>query len=322
LSRLFIAFGITGGLLVLFAVCYALQLLDRGLMEAHLRAAALSATLCGSLFLGLFPRHVALSLSGWCTCLLVTTLTSSRMATLALLVIPVCHPYFKGRVLWKLTAGTLFALVGLTVFYTPAFQEHFFESGSGTVSDLLSGNFKDLGRFEAWSLMWDKAWQRPEFGHGIGSAFDFVPTIWEDMHQIHNDYLRIFYELGGVGLVLFVAVAVWQIMALRRSASGVSDDKARMALTGSFLGFIAMLITCATDNTLLYNTYYTNPLFALLGAAHGVASTSRYKIARADRTTAAAQGQSVRWRWGTRNRAEPGVVQPPIRWCNESKSSR
>jgi hypothetical protein len=32
-----------------------------------------------------------------------------------------------------------------------------------------------------------------------------------------------------------------------------------------------LLISCATDNTILYNIYFTNPLFAILGGAYGVA---------------------------------------------------
>jgi O-antigen ligase len=318
-ERLFFAFGITAGLLVLFAACYSLQIVDRGLMEAHLRAAALSATLCGCLFLGMFPRRVVVSLAGWFLCLVVAASTSSRMATLALVVVPVLHPCFRGRVFWKLIAGCLFAVVGLAVFYTPAFQEHFFESGKGTIADLFSGNFKDLGRFEAWSLMWDQAWKIPGLGHGMGSAFAFVPTIWEDMHQIHNDYLRIFYELGVIGLVLFVAVAVWQVVSLRRLSLSATNETARIAFTGAYLGFIAMLISSATDNTLLYNTFYTNPLFALVGAAHGNAWWARCERLCTSPLSAARQGRRVPARWTRHNRAALGAVVPSIRRHNESK---
>jgi O-antigen ligase len=319
MQRLIIAFGIASSLLVLFAICYVLEILDRGLMETHLRAAALSGTLCGCVFLAFFPRQKMLALAGWAACLLVATLTSSRMATLALLVVPIFHPHFRRRTWWKGIAAALFAALGLIVFNTPVFQEHFFESGTGSVSDLFSGDFKDLGRFEAWSLMWDKAWQKPWLGRGMGSAFNFVPTIWEDMHQIHNDYLRIFYELGAVGLLLFAAVALWLIIALRRLSKSMTNESARIAFTGAYLGFIAMLVTCMTDNTLLYNTFYTNPMFALLGAAHGVASSSSCKSAGPVEAVAGVSGRSTRSRWKTRNRAVLGGVRPAIRWHNESQ---
>jgi O-antigen ligase len=320
LRRLCVAFGMAAVLLVLFAVCYVLRILDPGLMEAHLRAAALSATLCGCVFLALFPRFTALALGGWCICLLVTTLTSSRMATLALLVVPVFHPYFKGRLLWKLSAAIAVAAVGLAVFYTPLFQHHFFESGAGSVSDLFAGNFKDLGRFEAWSLMWDKAWQQPWLGRGIGSAFDFVPTIWENMHQIHNDYLRIFYELGAVGLLVFATVAVWQIAALRRLISSTGGDDARTALAAALLGILAMLVTCLTDNTLLYNTFYTNPLFALLGAAYGVAwAECRENTALSRRATTGTPRRSLNARWTTPSRSAVGGARRAKRWHNPSR---
>ena len=38
----------------------------------------------------------------------------------------------------------------------------------------------------------------------------------------------------------------------------------RIAYCGAWLGFCGLLITCTTDNTLIYNVYYNDPLFALI----------------------------------------------------------
>ena len=43
-------------------------------------------------------------------------------------------------------------------------------------------------------------------------------------------------------------------------------------------GFCGLLITCATDNTLIYNLYYTDPLFALIGAVYGVVLADESKL--------------------------------------------
>ena len=268
---LFAAFG--GGLLLLtaFTAAYVTERFDREWMDTHLRSAALAATLCGCVFLGNFPRKKILPLVGWGACLLITALTSSRIATFGLLLAPVIHPHFRGKWLWKLTAAVVFMGLGLILFHTETFQKHFFESGEGTISDLFSGDIKDFGRVEAWSAMWDEAWESPLLGVGVGTAYDFVPHIWLDMNHIHNDYLRIFFELGLVGFFLFLGVVSWQLLTLYRMIASMDEGIVRSAFVGVWLGFIAMLISCVTDNTILYHMYVTNPLFALMGAAYGAA---------------------------------------------------
>jgi O-antigen ligase len=136
------------------------------------------------------------------------------------------------------------------------------------------------------------------------------------MHQIHNDYLRIFYELGVVGLLVFAAVVVWQIAALRRLINSAKDNDARTALAAAQLGLLAMLVTCTTDNTLLYNTFYTNPLFALLGAAYGVVWAERRESTATHRITSGTIGRSAHARWKTPNRPAFNGPRSPLRWHN------
>src|SRR5205085_6961999 len=85
-----------------------------------------------------------------------------------------------------------------------------------------------------------------------------------------NDYLRVGFELGLVGLAIFLAVLAWQLghlaVQIRRSRGVV-----RTAFTASWLGLLAFLISACTDNTLSYNLWYMDPLFAVMGAAYGVA---------------------------------------------------
>lgn len=272
---LFAAFGGALLLLTVFTAAYVTERFDREWMDTHLRSAALAATLCGCVFLGAFPRKKLLPLAGWGACLLITALTSSRIATFGLLVAPVIHPHFRGKWLWKFTAATVFVGLGLVLFHTDTFQKHFFESGEGTIGDLFSGDIKDFGRVEAWSAMWDEAWESPLLGVGVGTAYDFVPHIWLDMNHIHNDYLRIFFELGLVGFFLFLAVVSWQLLALNRLINSLDDGIVRSAFVGVWLGLIATLISCITDNTILYHMYVTNPLFALMGAGYGAAWAER-----------------------------------------------
>lgn len=270
LRWLYAAMGVSLVGLLAFAVAYATTMFDAEWMELLVRESALTATMIGSAFLAFFPRRKALALSGWGAALLMTTLTSSRMATLALLVILIVHPYGWGHWLRKASLACVFAAVGLVIFNTQTFQEHFFKSGQGTVGDVASGEFQGLGRFEVWPKVWDVAWERPYFGFGAGSIYSIVPVFWKNMISIHNDYLRVFYEFGIVGFALTAAVCGWQLLALRRQISLRGDDMARTAFTAGWLGFWAMLVSCATDNTIAY-VMYVNPLFIMIGAAYGAA---------------------------------------------------
>jgi len=257
----------------LYTFLFINEIFDPTWLETHVRSAALTTTVMGCVFLAAFPNRWVLPLSGWGACVAITTLTSSRMATLALLAAFVLHPLVKA-IQWKVAAVAACALIALGLFYTPTFQKHFFAGGSGDISDLASGKVDDLGRLDAWTLAWDQAIETPLLGKGVGSIHDFVDTIWEDTNQIHNDYLRLFYEVGLIGLAIYMSVAGWQLLALRKRMNETSGI-ARTALAGSYLGLCALLITCITDNTITYNLFYTDPLFALLGAVYGLLAGER-----------------------------------------------
>jgi len=184
----------------------------------------------------------------------------------------VIFPLFQRR-LTNIATACVFALLGIGLFYTPVIQKRFFEDGSGKLSEAFQGDYAGAGRFEAWPLIWEEAWKRPLLGDGVGSAYDFVPEVWEDTNHCHNDYLRLFFETGVVGLTFFLIAAISQLVTLRRRIVE-SRSVVRTAYTAVWLGMWAMLVSSATDNTILYNIYYTDLLFAVLGAAYGVTAAA------------------------------------------------
>lgn len=274
LRQLVAAFGVGLLFLSIYTAAYVTERYDMEWMSVHLRSATLTVMLIGCVYLSAFPRRKVLPLVVWGICLAITAVTSSRMATLGLLMAPMIHPLFRHK-FWKLSAAGAIAALGLMLFYTETFQSHFFETGKGTLSEALSGDMVDFGRRDTWIQVWDTGWERPLLGHGVGSAFDYVPTVWLDSNHVHNDYLRIFYELGFVGLGLFACVMTWQLITLRRQIALAQDDRVREMFAAAWLGFCALLLSCTTDNTIIYHVYYNNPLFALVGAAYGVAWAER-----------------------------------------------
>ncbi len=269
LERLLRVFIPTLVLLLLAAIVERLGLVAALGLRLSDRVLSLTAALAGCVFMSRFPERVSGPLVGWGACILVTGITGSRMATLVLLLIPLLHPLYR-RHLWRVGGVLALAGLGVALFYTPVFQERFFHEGSGTLEDVANGDFLSFGRFESWPDILDEAWRHPWLGAGVGTIYSFVPTVWAEMNHAHNDYLRISFEVGLVGLAVFLAVVGWQLwdiqVQIRRSRGAV-----RAAFAASWMGLLVFLISAATDNPLIYNLWYMDPLFAVLGAAYGVA---------------------------------------------------
>lgn len=265
------AFAIT--LLPLAVIVVAPHLVKSLAVEAALanRSAGLLAALIAAVMIAAYPPRLSFAVAGWTVCAALIAITGSRMAGLAaLLVVPV-HP---GYTSWKQRAvAALFPLVCmLIVFYTPGFQQRSFHGGEGGLGDLMEGDLNTSGRFEVWPMIWQAAGKHPVLGHGIGSASAFVAAVWPDMLHPHNDYLRVKFELGSVGLVILLSVIGWQMLDLKRKLRG-TEGVVRHALIASFLGLALLLIVAATDNALVYNLLVTDPLFVLMGAAYGTLAT-------------------------------------------------
>ena len=239
-----------------------------GLEPASTRQTAMTVALMAGLFLAEWPGRVTRPMLGWGLCAAVCALTESRMALMIVLALPVFHPVYR-QPLRRLVACLLIGAVCLGLLYTPTVQQQLFPDGRGGVSDLLDGDVKATGRFEVWPLILAEARDHPIIGAGVNASYDFVPTVWFRMTAPHNEYIRIGYEFGLVGLATFLLVVGWQLKSLsgwiRRSHGNV-----RRAYVASFLGLLVVLIAGCTDNPLGYNIGLGCPIFALMGAAHGV----------------------------------------------------
>ena len=238
------------------------------------RDAALSLALVSCVFLARTGSSPVLGYAGWIGCIGLILASTSRMAAVAAVLAVVLHPMYK-TFSRRLLAIAAMVVSAIAVFYTPMFQERTFYQGQGSISDLWEGNSVDTtGRFDAWPLIWDEAWKRPLLGSGVGSVSSFVSSVWEGVSHPHNDYLRVGFECGLLGLTLYLLAVAWQLVLLRKEMDR-PQETVRQAFIAAFLGFLMMLITSATDNTLVYNVCYTDPLFALMGGAYGAAAACR-----------------------------------------------
>jgi hypothetical protein len=273
-----------------FVVCFSLLILVRVLFEAGAlgdlqlttRASALTMVLVGCVFVAGFATRPIVALSGWALCTAFSWYTGSRAATFTLLSLGLVYPLYRrrfARLVWALGA----AGIAVIVFSSARFQARFFGSESGTLKQVLQGDFLSFGRLEAWPEVWAQARESLWFGAGTGSAEKFVQLVWPESGHVHNDYLRMIFEQGLFGLALFLSLLLLQVLEVRRKILSTHGEAQRM-FVASYLGLVAFALTSATDNTLTYNLWYTNPLFAALGGAYGTAFGARAVGARAQIT--------------------------------------
>jgi len=233
------------------------------------RPLSLTAVVVGGLFIAGSKRNFSRAWLGWAVCLAITVVTGSRMASLAMLTLPILNPVTRNPL--RMAAAILVVgLVGISVYSTSIFQERFFRDKAGGLGEIASGDFDSSGRFRSWPLLLEEGLERPWVGHGVGSVQIFVPSVWPEATHPMNDYLRVLFDLGSVGLMLFFGALGWQLWNLGREIRRTTGI-VQQALGCAWLGLAAFLLVAITDNPIIYNVGYMDPVFALMGAAYAVA---------------------------------------------------
>jgi len=234
-----------------------------------IRPLAVTIVMIAGLLLAGAKSHPLPAWIGWSVCLMLTVITGSRIASAAILALPIINPINRGLSRRMVMLGVI-GVIGAALLSTPIMQERFFRGESGGFSRILEGQIDGSGRFEAWPIVLEKTLERPWLGHGEGSVGALVAQVWEDMVHPHNDYLRVAYELGGIGLLLLISVLLWQLWSLNRWIQR-TEGVLQQAFAGAWLGLAAFMIIALVDNPIIYTLHCMNPVFALMGAAYGVA---------------------------------------------------
>ena len=103
------------------------------------------------------------------------------------------------------------------------------------------------------------------FGHGLGSAeIDLVKAMGGIPH---NEYMRVLYELGVVGLFLFIA-SFYQLWRLPRQLSLTKKSRLSRLIGDCCLGILILYMSGAlVDNMLNKYKNMGAPLFAFMAFA-------------------------------------------------------
>jgi O-antigen ligase len=160
-------------------------------------------------------------------------------------------------------AGGLVIFDVLASYFGPL-RDRFSEGDNG---HLLGFAINTEGRAQVWSLLLRSAtssWSHLLFGQGIGSAARFtLMTVGPNFPQPHNDYLRLVYDTGLIGFLLFVGGAILFLFSSYRAATK-SSEEAFVAHLTAFLAVLIILIMMLTDNPLVY-PFCLYPAACLIG---------------------------------------------------------
>lgn len=169
----------------------------------------------------------------------------------------------------------LIVIVGIGIFYSPRVQRKMFYSGSGTLEDVKWGNddFATSGRSYMWSKMWERIDEQPLLGYGANASESFINKLARGLKHPHNDWLRLLFDFGYVGVVIFALSLLMQALHAYRMAKSTVGDISILFYAGasSILSFILFMFT---DNILLYAAFFGNLQFMILGLAYAAHATA------------------------------------------------
>ncbi len=136
----------------------------------------------------------------------------------------------------------------------------------GDVSLSVGGvNINAAGRTKIWGVLWSDAEHEFVIGRGAGAASARSFALSTSFGHPHNDYLRVLYDFGALGLAMLAWFAVRAARLLGRVRKRAPTSVAALAALYAGAG---VLIVMATDNPLDY-AFVMIPLGAMIGLGLG-----------------------------------------------------
>lgn len=144
-------------------------------------------------------------------------------------------------------------------------RERTFYDGIYDIDKIKNLEFNSSGRDIAWPIYWDEINNTTNiisivFGRGSGAIHDFgIQNLGESWAHPHNEVIRIVFDYGVYGLLIFLIFWIYVLIMILRSCLDIYLKK--IAFACSVFLFIIML----TDNPLLYPLYFGNIVLFLMG---------------------------------------------------------
>jgi O-antigen ligase len=180
------------------------------------------------------------------------------------------------RILQRVTMCVAIIVVAIIVFNTDRMQQRMFSSGSGEISDvrLDNTNFQTNARLMMWNILWEGVKEKPWFGNGWNVHRTTLLSNEIPTYLPHNDWLKLLYDVGIVGVVIYLLTMIFQVFFLARIAHR-SIGSLQMLAYGATTAFVPYAVIMFTDNIVLYVQYFGNLQFALIGIIYGALQRER-----------------------------------------------
>ncbi|MFE5793216.1 polysaccharide biosynthesis tyrosine autokinase [Streptomyces sp. NPDC056503] len=202
---------------------------------------------------------------GWLAPLLLVTadiLSLSRTSAAVCLAL-VLGMVLKGRGRGEFRRAAVLTVVIATAayllvdWYRPL-QDRFTQNDRQTFAGVEIGT---SGRSWLWETTWASIKEAPWLGHGLGSVERVVG-------HPHNDYLRLWHDLGllGLGLWTLAFLAIGRGVYRRRRAARSDDDWA--IHQAALLALVGLALNVATSNLLVY-LFVMMPVAVVIGTSMG-----------------------------------------------------
>jgi O-antigen ligase len=259
--------------------------LDRGGLVGFLIIGGMVASQVGGVGSHLGPRVLSLTMLPFALVLLLSplrlrrslglmgiamvALTLSRMAFVIGVVVAVVVFVFRNQ--RRRTIRITVTLTALVAAYTILSRWGTFSSRwvTGDTTLRIAGfRVNASGRTKVWSALYESAWESPFLGHGLGSSRAAAEEIIPGLGHPHNEYLRLFFELGIPGVLLFGWFVVRRAQVLvYRLRNRVGE---RRFVLGALCALLGLAMAMASDNPLVYVTFLV-PTALVIGAGEPLA---------------------------------------------------
>lgn len=232
-------------------------------------AEAITASLLAVVFAAQYAMGRQAGLLWWAAMAAIPVIAVTRSA---IVVSAIALPFTFAPLAPRKRAISLaiICILAFGVFYTERMQNKMFYSGEGTIADMSRENpdFKTSGRTTIIDAMEREVELSPWWGHGANASEEFVLELTEVLRHPHNDWLRIAYDYGYFGVVVFALTLVLQAWHALRRAFTASGEKRVLYYAGAS-SFVSFALLMFTDNIILYAAFFGNVQFAILGLAYG-----------------------------------------------------
>lgn len=215
----------------------------------------------------------------WAMLIAVPVLANSRTGILAV-AITLPLTFTPWSVMRRLVAICVTAMFGLFLFQTEHIQSKMFYSGQGSILDAIdgilglligkesdTGDFENSGRSAVAEALRDGIPSHYWFGHG-SNVSESVTLSFEGLTHPHNDWLRLQFDYGTLGMALFALtlfVQSWHALFLTKLQLPVEF---KLFLYVGASAFLPMVILMSTDNVILYAAWFGCLHFSFLGLGY------------------------------------------------------